>query len=127
MKIALPVNEKSTKTILSASFGKAPYILFYDTITKDTYFLDNSSVASQGGGGVRVSQVIADHGVKALLTLRCGESAEKELSKDEFLIYKAIPGTVQQNIEAFTSEQLILLSDFHSGFHSNEINEQNIQ
>ena len=85
-----------------------------------SYYLDNSAVASQGGAGIRAAQVIADHGVKALLTPRCGENAEEVLRKSEVLIYKSIPGTVQQNIDAFAAEQLILLSDFHPGFHGHE-------
>lgn len=117
MKIAIPVNEQSLESNVCPSFGRAPYFLFYDTVTKESYCLDNSAVASQGGAGIRASQVIADHGVKALLTPRCGENAEKVLCKSEVLVYKSIPGTVQQNIDALIAEQLVLLSDFHPGFH----------
>jgi len=120
MKIALPVDDKSINSSVCASFGRAPYLLFYNTVTKEEYFLDNSAVVSQGGAGIRVAQVIADHRVKALLAPRCGENAEKVLSRAEVLIYKTIPGTAQQNIDAFMSERLVLLSDFHPGFHGHE-------
>ena len=117
MKIAIPVDEKSLKSNVCVSFGRAPYFLFYDTVKKESYYLDNTAVASQGGAGIRAAQVIADHGVKALLTPRCGENAEKVLRNAEVLVYKSILGTAQENIDAYTSEQVNLLSDFHAGFH----------
>ena len=117
MKIAIPVDEQSLSSSVSPSFGRAAHFLFYNTNTKESYYLDNSAVVSQGGAGIRAAQVIADHGVKALLTPRCGENAEKVLSKSEVFIYKSIPGTAQENIDAFTAEKLVLLNDFHSGFH----------
>lgn len=120
MRIAIPVDEQNLESSVCPSFGRAPYFLFFDTVTKENYYLDNSAVASQGGAGIRAAQVIADHGTRALLTPRCGENAEEVLRKSEVLIYKSIPGTVQQNIDAFTAEQLVLLSDFHSGFHGHE-------
>jgi len=117
MKIAMPVDEKKLDSSVCPSFGRAPYFLFYNTVTKENYFLDNEAVASQGGAGIRAAQVIADHGAHALLTPRCGENAENVLSKAEVLIYKTIPGTAQQNIDAFVAEQLVLLKEFHPGFH----------
>lgn len=120
MKIAIPVDEQSLESGVCPSFGRTPYFLFYNTVTKESYYLDNSAVVSQGGAGIRAARVIADHGVKALLTPRCGENSEKVLRKSEVLIYKSIPGTAQQNIDAFAAEQLILLSDFHPGLHGDE-------
>lgn len=117
MKIAIPVDNKDAESGVCPSFGRAPYFLFYNTVTHESSFLDNSAAASQGGAGIRAAQVIADHGVNALLTPRCGENAEEVLSKAEVPVYKTIPGTARQNIDAFIADQLILLRDFHPGFH----------
>jgi predicted Fe-Mo cluster-binding NifX family protein len=120
MRIAIPVDEQSLESGVCPSFGRSPYFLFYNTITKESYYLDNGAVASQGGAGIRAAQVIADHGVKALIAPRCGENAEEVLRKAEVLIYKAIPGTAKRNIDAFEAGKLVLLSDFHPGFHGHE-------
>ncbi|MHB1454616.1 MAG: NifB/NifX family molybdenum-iron cluster-binding protein [Saccharofermentanales bacterium] len=117
MRIAIPTDEKHLDSAICQSFGRAPYILLHNTVTKESEFLDNSAVASQGGAGIRVAQVIADHGVQALLTPRCGENVEKLLRRAEVLVYQAIPGTARQNIEALVTEQLSLLGTFHSAFH----------
>jgi len=120
MKIAIPVDDKNIESGVCPSFGRAPYFLFYNTDNKESYYLDNSAVASQGGSGIRAAQVVADQGVKALLTPRCGENVEELLSKAEVLIYRTIAGTAQQNITAFEAEKLVLLKDFHPGFHGHE-------
>jgi hypothetical protein len=49
MRIAIPVDEKSIKTSVCQSFGRAPYFLIYDTDSKESKFIDNSAAASQGG------------------------------------------------------------------------------
>lgn len=117
MKIAIPVNEQSIDSDVCPSFGRALYFLFYNSVTKEAYYLDNAAVASQGGAGIRAAQVIVDHGVKALITPRCGENAEEVMRKAEVFVYRSMPGTAQQNIEAHLNNQLPLLGEFHPGFH----------
>lgn len=120
MKIAIPSEGKSIDAEVCQSFGRATYFLLYNTITKESEFLDNRAVVSQGGAGIRASQVIADNGIRAIITPRLGENAEKVLSNAEVLVYKAITGTLSMNIEAFISDKLNLLDEFHSGFHGRE-------
>lgn len=117
MKIALPAENKSITSKVYDSYARAPYFLIYNTTTKEHEFLDNSAVLSQGAAGIRVSQVIADNGVKALITPRCGENANKILKNAEVLVYKSIPGSLQDNIDAFLQEKLNLLDEFHPGLH----------
>jgi predicted Fe-Mo cluster-binding NifX family protein len=117
MKIAIPVVEQSINADVSQSFGRAPHLLIYNTVTKESYFLDNQTVASRGGAGVRVAEVVADHGAKVLLTQRCGKSVEEALRRTEVLAYKAVRGTAKENIEAFLNDKLSLLTEFHDGLH----------
>jgi predicted Fe-Mo cluster-binding NifX family protein len=117
MRIAIPVNDKSMKSDVCPSFGRAPYFLFYNTVTGEEEFLDNSAVASQGGAGIRAAQFIADRGTQALITERCGENAAEVLTKAEVMIYRPASGTVEDNIEAYKSNELFLLETFHKGHH----------
>lgn len=127
MKIAMPVDDKTMEAAVCQSLGRAPYFLFYNTITKESEFLDHSAAVSQGGSGIRAAQVIADNGVKALLTPRCGKNAEKILKNGEVFIYKSIPGTAKDNINAFTSDKLPLLSEIHPGLHGDDGEEGGIE
>ncbi len=117
MRIAIPVDEKMLESGVCPSFGRAPYFLLYHTVTGELLFLDNEAAASRGGAGIRAAQVIADSGAKAVLVPRCGANAAEVLGKAEVLVYKTIPGTARENIEAFRKDELALLHDFHEGFH----------
>ncbi|MGD9566916.1 MAG: NifB/NifX family molybdenum-iron cluster-binding protein [Sedimentibacter sp.] len=118
MKIAIPAENKSMTSNVYESYGRAPYFLIYNTVTKESEFLDNRAVISQGAAGIRVSQVIADNGVKALVVPRCGENANNILRSAEVLVYQSIPGTLQDNINEFLSDKLNLLNEFHPGLHA---------
>lgn len=117
MTIAIPVEEKSPEVGVCPSFGRAPWFFLYNNVTKEHTYLDNPAASAQGGAGILAAQFVADNGVKALLTPRCGANAEEVLRKAEVLIYQSIPGTVKENIEAFLADQLVLLAEFHEGFH----------
>lgn len=117
MRIGIPVNEKSMDADVCPSFGRAPYFLFHNSVTKETYFLDNAAISSQGGAGIRAAQVIADHGVQALITPRCGENAEAVLRKVNVFVYRSTVGTASDNIDALLNNRLTLLNEFHPGMH----------
>lgn len=117
MKLAFPVSEKSFDANIHKIFGKAPYYLIYNTNSKEMDYLDHRAVVAQGGAGVRAAQVLADNGIKVIITLQCGENAEKILRNAEVLVYKAIPGSVKENTEAFEQNQLNLLDEFKQRNH----------
>ena len=117
MKIAIPVDEKTLESNVCAFFGRTPYFLIYDIETKESIFLDNGTVASTGGAGIKAAQTIVDHNVSVLLTPRCGENAAAVLKAAEIKIYKTTSPSVKDNIEAFTVGKLPLLDEIHAGFH----------
>ncbi|MBR0598526.1 NifB/NifX family molybdenum-iron cluster-binding protein [Sinanaerobacter chloroacetimidivorans] len=112
MKIAFPVSEKSIESDIYDSFGRAPYFVIYNTISKDIEYLDHRAVVAQGAGGIRAAQVLVDQGIKVIIAQQCGENAEKLLRKAEVLIYKASVGSIRDNIEAYLNDQLNLLNEF---------------
>lgn len=120
MKIVIPIEEKSIKSNINDSLGRAPYFLIYSTATKECEFLDNRAVVEQGAAGIRAAQVIADNGARAVITNRCGENAEKLFRKAEVFVYEAKEGNAERNIAYFNDNKLSLLSNFHSSHHGNE-------
>lgn len=117
MKIAMPVDGKSIETTVCISFGRAPYFLIYDTVAKDSVFIDNSAATSQGGAGIKAAQNVVDSQASVLLTPRCGENAAAVIEAAHIKIYKTINDSIQDNIEAFNAGKLTLLDDIHAGFH----------
>lgn len=109
MKIAIPIQEKSIEAGIHDSFGCAPYFLLYHTSTNEIDFLDHRASVELGGSGIRAAQVLADNGVRAVITRQCGEKAVKFFRHAEVLVYEAIPGSIRENIEAYLIEDLRLL------------------
>ncbi|NLK63533.1 MAG: dinitrogenase iron-molybdenum cofactor biosynthesis protein, partial [Tissierellia bacterium] len=68
----------------------------------------------------RAAQVIVDNGVRAVITNRCGENAEKFFRNAEVFIYEAKEGNAEENIDNFIENKLSLLNEFHSSFHGKE-------
>ncbi len=118
MKIALPVNEKNMESTVCISFGRTPYFLIYDTKTKAAEYIDNSAAASQGGAGIKASQMIVDHKADAVMTPRCGENAAEVLQAAHIKIYKTNGDSIRDNIDAFETGKLPLLDEIHAGFHN---------
>jgi predicted Fe-Mo cluster-binding NifX family protein len=118
MKIAMPVDDKSMETTVCQSFGRTPYYLIYDTESKESVFLDNSAVASQGGAGIKAAQTIVDSKVSALLTPRCGENAAAVIKAANISMYKTINDSIKDNLEALSAGKLAVLEEIHAGFHN---------
>ncbi|QVK18208.1 NifB/NifX family molybdenum-iron cluster-binding protein [Mycoplasmatota bacterium] len=118
MKIAIPVDDKSILTSVCMSFGRTPYFLIYDTESKESVFLDNSAVASQGGAGIKAAQTIVDNKVSVLLTPRCGQNAAEVLKAANIEIYKTMNDCIKDNINAFIEGKLTMLKEIHAGFHN---------
>lgn len=118
MRIAVPVDDKTLETSVCPSFGRTPYFLIYNTELKESRFIDNSAAASQGGAGIKAAQVIVDNNANALLTPRCGGNAAEVIKAAGIEIYKTINATAMDNINAFSSGKLDILTDIHAGFHN---------
>lgn len=117
MKIAIPVDEKKLESKVCQSFGRAPYLLIFDTERKESTFFDNDAVESAGGAGIRTSQMIIDNKADVLLAPRLGENAAHVLGTAEIKVYQSIDGSSKDNIDAFNDGKLSLLEEIHEGFH----------
>jgi len=118
MKVAIPVEGKSIESSVCQSFGRTPYLLIYDTETKESEFLDNTASLSQGGAGVKAAQAIVDNRIDALLTPRCGQNAAEVISAASIKIYKTINDSIQGNIDAYNDDKLSSLDNIHAGLHN---------
>ncbi len=117
MKIAIPVDNNSMDSNVCVSFGRAPFFLVYDTETKESVFVENTAASGAGGAGIRAAQIVADQGVSALLTPRCGQNAADVFRSADIKLYRTDGDSAKDNVEAFEKGELSLLEDFHAGFH----------
>lgn len=117
MIVAVPTDENNASVNVCVSFGRAPYFLFYNTENGETVFAENPAAVASGGAGVKAAQFIVDRGAKALITVRAGENAAEVLTDAKMDIWKAINGTVNENLSAYHQGKLSRLDHFHAGFH----------
>ncbi|MHC1692522.1 MAG: NifB/NifX family molybdenum-iron cluster-binding protein [Sphaerochaetaceae bacterium] len=117
MKLALPADSNTLDSKICVSFGRSPYFCFYNTVDKTSTFIRNPAAQSEGGAGIKAAQILVDHQVEALLTLRCGENAAQVLTAANSKVYKALDASLTDNIAAFEQNTLVPLTHFHAGFH----------
>ena len=120
MKIAIPVEQNQIQTIISASFGRAPFYLIHNTENNQNEFIDNSALLSQGGAGVKAAQILLDQNVDVLIAPRCGENAALLLREGGVSLYKNNSEQPEKLIESFKQSQLELLIDIHAGYHNHQ-------
>jgi len=118
MKVVVPVEAKSLDAPICPSFGRTPIFALIDTDSGTHKFLDNEAVTSHGGAGIKAAQMIVDSEAAAIVTCRCGENAAQVLNAAGVKMYKALNGSVNENIAAFINGKLPLLTDIHPGFHN---------
>lgn len=115
MKIAIPIDED--KNTVCASFGRAPYFLFYDAKTEEKNIYDNPATQAQGGAGVKAAQFLVEHKADILITPRCGVNSADVLKEAGIKIYKSEGLSVHMNLAAYKDHKLPSLEKFHQGYH----------
>jgi len=121
MKLAIPVSECNMEASICIIFGRTPYFLIYDTETKESNFLDNSSVAGKEGAGKKAAQTVVDQKVDALLTPRCGKNAAEVIQSANIEIYEIEGTSLLDNIKAFNEGKLALLDEIHDGLYHQRV------
>ena len=121
MKLAIPVSDCNMEASICIFFGPTPYFLIYDTETKESNFLDNSSVAGKEGAGKKAAQTVVNQKVDALLTPRCGKNAAEVIQSANIEIYEIEGTSLLDNINAFDEGKLALLGEIHDGLYHQRV------
>ena len=119
MIIGIPVDKDSMDASVSTHFGRADFFLVYNTENKESNFVLNTAANSAGGAGIKAAQIIIDHKVEALISPRLGLNAADVINSQNIKLYQSIKGTIEENLKAFSENELSPLNDIHEGFHKN--------
>jgi predicted Fe-Mo cluster-binding NifX family protein len=106
MKIALSTLQNNLDAQVDTRFGRAPYFLIVDTGSMEYEVVINQNLNATGGVGIQSAQLLADKGVKAVLTGKCGPKAFRVFAEAEIEIYEDVSGTVREAVESFGNELL---------------------
>jgi predicted Fe-Mo cluster-binding NifX family protein len=100
MKIALASEGKELSSRIDPRFGRARYILIYDTGSGELEILDNSETSQlPGGAGVKAAENIAAKGVDHVVSQNFGRKALEVLKAAHIGAAVFSDGTVAEAIE----------------------------
>lgn len=117
MKAVIPINEKSQKSKVSTSFGRAAYFFLYDTESGQEHFVENTAANSSGGAGIQAAQQVVDLDAACVVVPQCGKNAAKVLQAAGVTLYKTNSSSLAKTIEDLKEERLAILWRPHDGYH----------
>jgi len=123
MKIAVTAKGKTLDDTVDPRFGRAPCFLIVDTETMDFTVVENPNVAAGGGAGIQSAQLMAEHGVKTVLTGNCGPNAYRTLNAAGIDVIVGVNGVIRNAVAQFKAGALKSIDgpnvQSHHGMESN--------
>jgi len=106
MKICITARGKMLESAFERHFARAPYFLFYDSLTGKSEAIRNGFVISDTRIGQNAVRLLKNNGLDAVITGEIGENARALLSGSDIALYLFNgPGTVRQAIDEYLRNQ----------------------
>jgi len=118
MKIAITSRGSDLKAEIDPRFGRGAYFILIETDTGEFEAIENTGALGMGGVGIQSGQMMADKGVKVVLTGSCGPNAFQTLQAAGIKVITGASGTVQETIDKFKSGKLKEISKADASAHS---------
>jgi predicted Fe-Mo cluster-binding NifX family protein len=106
MKICVTATANSLDTQIDPRFGRCAYLVIVDSETMQFEAIPNMAAGAAGGAGIQAAQIIANKGVKLLITGNVGPNAFGALSAAGIEIVTGAFGTVRDAVEKFKRGEL---------------------
>jgi predicted Fe-Mo cluster-binding NifX family protein len=108
MKIAITSIGKEPTSRIDPRFGRAKYIVIYDTEEDALELVDNSGADQLAhGAGIQTAQAVLDKGAEAVVSGRFGPKATQVLAAAKIKMIMRSDGTVAEAIELAKRNELI--------------------
>ena len=99
MKIAISSQGQGLEAMVDPRFGRCAYFIIYDSDTEKAEALSNPAFDATGGAGILAAQLIADKGVKVVITGNAGPNAFQTLNQAKIKIFGGATGTVKDSLK----------------------------
>ena len=114
MKIAFPTQEKNDRqSEVHNHFGSAPHFVVVDTETDDSHHIDNQNL-DHTHGNCQPLVALGGNRVDAVVVGGIGGGALRKLLSNGIKTYRAVEGTVQENLELIKDGKLPEFSPDHT-------------
>jgi predicted Fe-Mo cluster-binding NifX family protein len=102
MKLCITAAGNDLSAATDSAFGRAPWFMLIDTETGAAEAVANPSINAGHGAGIASAQLMADHGVEAVLTGRLGPKAQSALAAAGIAMHEGLPAcTVSEALAQF--------------------------
>jgi predicted Fe-Mo cluster-binding NifX family protein len=106
MKICVSAVANSLDAQLDPRFGRCPYFVIVDSENMQFEAISNMASGAMGGAGIQAAQIIANKGVKVVITGNVGPNAFQALSAAGIKIVTGAFGTVREAVEKYNKGEL---------------------
>jgi predicted Fe-Mo cluster-binding NifX family protein len=107
MKLAVTSSGDALESTVDQRFGRAAWIVVYDTASRQSTAVDNSrGMDAAQGAGIQAAEAVSRLGAECLITGHCGPKAFRALAAAGIKVYTGAGGTVAEAIAAFESGKL---------------------
>jgi len=106
MKLCIPVEaDRGMQSPVFGHFGSAPVFAVHDTETGDTTFTENEN-EHHAHGGCQPLAALDDRAVDAIVVGGIGARAVMRLNAQGIKVYRAVPGTLADAVDAWKAGRL---------------------
>jgi predicted Fe-Mo cluster-binding NifX family protein len=99
MKIAISSTGRDLDAQVDARFGRCLCFIVVDPATEGFEVLENTAAGNTGGAGVQAAQIVANAGVKVVLTGNLGPNAAQVLEAAGVQVHTGASGTVREVLQ----------------------------
>ena len=106
MKVGVTAAGPALDALVDPRFGRCAYLVVVETSDMTFEAFENTNAALGGGAGIQSARLMAQSGVKVVLTGRCGPNAHQTLSSAGIQVVVDCSGTVADAIRRFDAGEL---------------------
>jgi len=103
MKIAISSTGKDLDAQVDPRFGRCQYFIIVEPKSLEYKVFENPNIDVAGGAGIQSGRMMADNGVKSVLTGNVGPNAFQTLTAAKVEIITGVSGTVREAIQRYNN------------------------
>ncbi len=106
MKVAVSATGSTLDATVDPRFGRCSTFIIVETDDMSFEAIDNGSSALSGGAGIQSAHLVAQKGVRTVLTGNCGPNAHQTLKAAGIDVMLGCSGTIAEAVESYQAGRL---------------------